>query len=182
MNRSISSTGKKNSSATVLATVGSMGWKPTRSSMYTFFFSIFTSTICVSLFLIIHDSCHHHQISYRHLCFRLQVNDKMMLKAASIFPHNTPTTKEAYYYRMVYERLFPQVFFSSNNHKLYTYTLSPISGWSMEPCICITLILQIRILPCSRFQAGQVWPAALPQLWSGTNLGRKTSTLQAGLQ
>ncbi|XP_051134600.1 asparagine synthetase [glutamine-hydrolyzing]-like [Andrographis paniculata] len=36
------------------------------------------------------------------------VSDKMMLNAGSIFPHNTPSTKEAYYYRMVYERLFPQ--------------------------------------------------------------------------
>ncbi|KAL0434736.1 UNVERIFIED_CONTAM: Asparagine synthetase [glutamine-hydrolyzing] [Sesamum radiatum] len=38
----------------------------------------------------------------------LHVNDKMMLNAAHIFPHNTPTTKEAYYYRMIFERFFPQ--------------------------------------------------------------------------
>ncbi|KAL9235379.1 hypothetical protein vseg_010141 [Gypsophila vaccaria] len=37
-----------------------------------------------------------------------QVTDKMMEKAAHIFPHNTPTTKEAYYYRMVFEKFFPQ--------------------------------------------------------------------------
>ncbi|KAI7983082.1 Asparagine synthetase [glutamine-hydrolyzing] 1 [Camellia lanceoleosa] len=36
------------------------------------------------------------------------VTDKMMLNAAHIFPHNTPTTKEAYYYRMIFERFFPQ--------------------------------------------------------------------------
>ncbi|XP_073057219.1 asparagine synthetase [glutamine-hydrolyzing]-like isoform X2 [Primulina eburnea] len=36
------------------------------------------------------------------------VNDKMMLNAAHIFPHNTPITKEAYYYRMIFDRLFPQ--------------------------------------------------------------------------
>uniref|UniRef100_P49091 Asparagine synthetase [glutamine-hydrolyzing] n=2 Tax=Brassica oleracea TaxID=3712 RepID=ASNS_BRAOL len=36
------------------------------------------------------------------------VNDKMMSKAAFIFPHNTPLTKEAYYYRMIFERFFPQ--------------------------------------------------------------------------
>ncbi|KAB2028282.1 hypothetical protein ES319_D05G087600v1 [Gossypium barbadense] len=36
------------------------------------------------------------------------VTDKMMLNASYIFPHNTPTTKEAYYYRMIFERFFPQ--------------------------------------------------------------------------
>ncbi|CAN6201373.1 unnamed protein product [Urochloa humidicola] len=36
------------------------------------------------------------------------VSDKMMSNAKFIFPHNTPTTKEAYYYRMIFERLFPQ--------------------------------------------------------------------------
>ncbi|MBA0784295.1 hypothetical protein Gotri_001883 [Gossypium trilobum] len=36
------------------------------------------------------------------------VTDKMMLNASNIFPHNTPTTKEAYYYRMIFERFFPQ--------------------------------------------------------------------------
>ncbi|XLR38052.1 hypothetical protein HN51_024826 [Arachis hypogaea] len=36
------------------------------------------------------------------------VTDKMMLNAGNIFPHNTPTTKEAYYYRMIFERFFPQ--------------------------------------------------------------------------
>ncbi|KAF1894832.1 hypothetical protein Lal_00028276 [Lupinus albus] len=36
------------------------------------------------------------------------VTDKMMLNAPNIFPHNTPNTKEAYYYRMIFERFFPQ--------------------------------------------------------------------------
>lgn len=36
------------------------------------------------------------------------VTDKMMLNASHIFPHNTPNTKEAYYYRMIFERFFPQ--------------------------------------------------------------------------
>ncbi|GJN28518.1 hypothetical protein PR202_gb16656 [Eleusine coracana subsp. coracana] len=36
------------------------------------------------------------------------VSDKMMSNAQYIFPHNTPTTKEAYYYRMIFERFFPQ--------------------------------------------------------------------------
>ncbi|KAL8115230.1 hypothetical protein AgCh_021894 [Apium graveolens] len=38
----------------------------------------------------------------------LHVSDKMMLNAPKIFPHNTPVTKEAYYYRMIFERFFPQ--------------------------------------------------------------------------
>uniref|UniRef100_A0A6V7PQD3 Asparagine synthetase [glutamine-hydrolyzing] n=1 Tax=Ananas comosus var. bracteatus TaxID=296719 RepID=A0A6V7PQD3_ANACO len=36
------------------------------------------------------------------------VTDKMMQNAEHIYPHNTPTTKEAYYYRMIFERFFPQ--------------------------------------------------------------------------
>jgi asparagine synthase (glutamine-hydrolysing) len=39
----------------------------------------------------------------------MQVTDKMLSNAKFIFPHNTPTTKEAYYYRMLFERFFPQV-------------------------------------------------------------------------
>ncbi|KAI3801541.1 hypothetical protein L1987_29648 [Smallanthus sonchifolius] len=38
----------------------------------------------------------------------VHVTDKMMLNASHIFPHNTPQTKEAYYYRMIFERFFPQ--------------------------------------------------------------------------
>ncbi|GAB4832151.1 hypothetical protein Ancab_006168 [Ancistrocladus abbreviatus] len=37
------------------------------------------------------------------------VTNKMMQNAANIYPHNTPTTKEAYYYRMIFERFLPQV-------------------------------------------------------------------------
>ncbi|RXI04179.1 hypothetical protein DVH24_038453 [Malus domestica] len=37
-----------------------------------------------------------------------KVTDKMMMNAERIFPHNTPNTKEAYYYRMIFERFFPQ--------------------------------------------------------------------------
>ncbi|AES98496.1 asparagine synthetase, root [glutamine-hydrolyzing] [Medicago truncatula] len=36
------------------------------------------------------------------------VTDRMMLNAGNIYPHNTPNTKEAYYYRMIFERFFPQ--------------------------------------------------------------------------
>ncbi|KAJ0539371.1 Asparagine synthetase [glutamine-hydrolyzing] [Helianthus annuus] len=36
------------------------------------------------------------------------VTNKMMLNAERIFPHNTPVTKEAYYYRMIFERFYPQ--------------------------------------------------------------------------
>ncbi|TYK00726.1 asparagine synthetase [Cucumis melo var. makuwa] len=36
------------------------------------------------------------------------VTDKMILNAEHIFPQNTPTSKEAYYYRTIFERFFPQ--------------------------------------------------------------------------
>uniref|UniRef100_A0A646QFX2 Asparagine synthetase [glutamine-hydrolyzing] n=1 Tax=Hemiscolopendra marginata TaxID=943146 RepID=A0A646QFX2_9MYRI len=35
------------------------------------------------------------------------VNDSTFKNAASIYPHNTPKTKEAFYYRQVFERTFP---------------------------------------------------------------------------
>ncbi|CAN6325542.1 unnamed protein product [Urochloa humidicola] len=37
-----------------------------------------------------------------------QVTDEMMANAAKLYPYNTPVNKEAYYYRMIFERLFPQ--------------------------------------------------------------------------
>ncbi|KAM7259370.1 hypothetical protein ACFE04_015111 [Oxalis oulophora] len=37
-----------------------------------------------------------------------QVTDKMMQNADHIFPHNTPPSKEEYYYRMIFEKHFPQ--------------------------------------------------------------------------
>jgi asparagine synthase (glutamine-hydrolysing) len=37
------------------------------------------------------------------------VTDLMMANAVHVYPHNTPGTKEAYYYRMLFEKHFPQV-------------------------------------------------------------------------
>lgn len=37
-----------------------------------------------------------------------QVTDEQLVKAAEVFPHNTPTTKEAYYYRTIFHKHFPQ--------------------------------------------------------------------------
>ena len=36
------------------------------------------------------------------------VTNMMLANAKYIYPENTPTTKEAYYYRMIFERFFPQ--------------------------------------------------------------------------
>ncbi|XP_057813888.2 asparagine synthetase [glutamine-hydrolyzing] isoform X2 [Cryptomeria japonica] len=36
------------------------------------------------------------------------VTDMMLENAKYVFPHNTPSTKEAFYYRMIFERFFPQ--------------------------------------------------------------------------
>jgi asparagine synthase (glutamine-hydrolysing) len=38
----------------------------------------------------------------------MQVTDQMMANAKHIYPYNTPATKEAYYYRLLFERRFPQ--------------------------------------------------------------------------
>lgn len=42
-------------------------------------------------------------------CVLLQVTDQMLANAKHVYPHNTPGTKEGYYYRMIFERCFPQV-------------------------------------------------------------------------
>lgn len=38
----------------------------------------------------------------------LQVSDQQLANASDIYPHNTPTTKEAYYYRSIFHEHFPQ--------------------------------------------------------------------------
>ena len=38
-----------------------------------------------------------------------QVTDSMMLNASFVYPENTPTTKEGYYYRTIFEKFFPKV-------------------------------------------------------------------------
>lgn len=37
-----------------------------------------------------------------------QVTDAMLAKASFVYPENTPTTKEGYYYRTIFERFFPK--------------------------------------------------------------------------
>lgn len=41
-----------------------------------------------------------------------QVTDAMLMNANFVYPENTPTTKEAYYYRTIFEKFFPKVLFS----------------------------------------------------------------------
>lgn len=36
-----------------------------------------------------------------------QVSDDQLKKASHTFPHNPPLTKEAYYFRQIFEKLFP---------------------------------------------------------------------------
>ncbi|XP_020090730.1 asparagine synthetase [glutamine-hydrolyzing] 2 [Ananas comosus] len=36
------------------------------------------------------------------------VSDAMLMNASFVYPENTPTTKEAYYYRTIFERFFPK--------------------------------------------------------------------------
>ncbi len=38
-----------------------------------------------------------------------QVTDAEFEKASELFPYNTPTTKEAFYYRRIFHKHFPQV-------------------------------------------------------------------------
>lgn len=36
-----------------------------------------------------------------------EISDQMFANAANRFPYNTPTTKEGYRYRMIFEELYP---------------------------------------------------------------------------
>lgn len=49
--------------------------------------------------------------AYNYLCLLVseQVTDSMLTHASFIYPENTPTTKEAYYYRTIFEKFFPKV-------------------------------------------------------------------------
>jgi len=38
-----------------------------------------------------------------------QVSDEQFEKASELFPYNTPTTKEAFYYRIIFHKFYPQV-------------------------------------------------------------------------
>jgi asparagine synthase (glutamine-hydrolysing) len=38
-----------------------------------------------------------------------KVSDQQLEQAAQQFPYNTPTTKEAYYYRSIFHQYFPQI-------------------------------------------------------------------------
>ncbi|GLJ12621.1 hypothetical protein SUGI_0194710 [Cryptomeria japonica] len=40
--------------------------------------------------------------------YAIQITDAMMTNAKYVYPDNTPPTKEAYFYRMIFERFFPQ--------------------------------------------------------------------------
>jgi asparagine synthase (glutamine-hydrolysing) len=37
-----------------------------------------------------------------------QVTDEQLEKASELFPYNTPATKEAYYYRSIFHKFYPQ--------------------------------------------------------------------------
>lgn len=61
----------------------------------------------------------------------VQVTDQMLANARHVYPHNTPGTKEAYYYRMLFERCFPQVsplFLSPLSHTLNGFLIYEFIG------------------------------------------------------
>ncbi|BFZ02043.1 hypothetical protein BsWGS_05082 [Bradybaena similaris] len=64
-------------------------WRPKEA------FSDGISSVSRSWYQIIQDYCHE------------QINDKDLKEAARRFPHNTPKTKEALYYRQIFEKHYP---------------------------------------------------------------------------
>ena len=46
----------------------------------------------------------------------------MMMNAGFIYPENTPTSKEGYYYRTIFEKFFPKVTYLSSHLLQYQLT------------------------------------------------------------
>lgn len=97
-----------------------------------------------------------------------QVTDKMMQNAEHIFPQNTPTSKEAYYYRTIFERFFPQVIYFHQQHcwPIWVNFINPVLQWLYRTQLGWP------------FQEDQALRAAQQRLSSGTLLGLKISIRQ----
>jgi hypothetical protein len=92
-------TDKRSSSVTVLATAGLMASRtmpPVRYSISSLS-NVLPTSLCLPKAVRLYRAS------------VLQVTDQMLANAKHVYPHNTPGTKEAYYYRMLFERCFPQV-------------------------------------------------------------------------
>lgn len=48
-------------------------------------------------------------LEFHSFSIHFQVSGSMMTNASFVYPENTPTTKEAYYYRTIFEKFFPKV-------------------------------------------------------------------------
>lgn len=57
------------------------------------------------IFCVIHRKCVN---VFLFVCFLLKVNDTQLENATKTFPYNPPHTKEAFYYRQVFEKHFPR--------------------------------------------------------------------------
>lgn len=119
----------------------------------------------------------------------------MMLNAKRIYPHNTPTTKEAYHYRMIFERFFPQVIHSDHNllsrylQKYFLEIIYPVAFGSLiikypggdESFWPFYMIWGCRTLQGWQSREVRVWLAAQPRPSSGTLSGRTTLIPLGGL-
>lgn len=75
-----------------------------------------------------------------------QVSDAMLMHASFVYPENTPTTKEAYYYRTIFDKFYPKVsdfhfvFKLGNNDKFY-WNFS-IMFFPQVIYVCFTLVFR----------------------------------------
>lgn len=102
-----------------------------------------------------------------------QVTDKMMLNAEHIFPQNTPSSKEAYYYRTIFERFFPQVI-----HFLLKFSVDNAGEFDFINLVFHS-ICRTQLGLAS--QEGRASLAAQRRLWSGMLPGLTILTLQVEL-
>ena len=75
-----------------------------------------------------------------------QVTDAMLMNASFVYPENTPTTKEAYYYRSIFEKFYPKVglcMFPMRERVMYICVFVFINIFSYLPSVVLDF------LPCS---------------------------------
>jgi hypothetical protein len=107
-----------------------------------------------------------------------------MLKHANfVYPENTPTTKEGYHYRTIFEKLFPKVnfsfFFSIKNIIHFHQNMDLFTNFNhTKPLIDYVEPFHLnKILLGYQRQEVLVWHAVLQKLWNGMQHGPKISTL-----
>lgn len=83
----------------------------------------------------------------------------MLVNASFMYPENTPTTKEAYYYRAIHEKFFPKVWHSSLVRELIFHEFDFFDFWFSEQNAARLTVPGGPSVTCSTAKAVE-WDAA----------------------